>query len=66
MRGTIHPLPPYTFMAWCSVEALGQLYLYLTFYHMTKLFWESQRMNYNVQDTVYKTQLRKGLEDRNF
>jgi hypothetical protein len=29
MRGAIHPLPQYAFMAWCSVEALGQLYLYL-------------------------------------
>jgi hypothetical protein len=25
------PLPHYTFMAWCSVKAQGQLYLYLLF-----------------------------------
>jgi hypothetical protein len=30
MRGAIHPLPPYAFMAWCSVKAQGQLYHNLT------------------------------------
>jgi hypothetical protein len=29
MNGAIPPLPQYAFMAWCSVEAQGQLYLYL-------------------------------------
>jgi hypothetical protein len=29
MRGAVHPLPQYAFMAWCSVKAQGQLYLYL-------------------------------------
>jgi hypothetical protein len=29
MNGAIPPLPQYVFMAWCSVEAQGQLYLYL-------------------------------------
>jgi hypothetical protein len=28
--GAIPPLPQYAFMAWCSVKAQGQLYLYLT------------------------------------
>jgi hypothetical protein len=27
MHGTIHPLPFYAFMAWCSVKAHGQLYI---------------------------------------
>jgi hypothetical protein len=27
MCGTIHPLPQYALMAWCSVKAEGQLYL---------------------------------------
>jgi hypothetical protein len=27
MRGAIPPLPQYAFMAWCSFEAQGQLYL---------------------------------------
>jgi hypothetical protein len=27
MRGAIHPLPQYAFMAWCSVKAQGQLHL---------------------------------------
>jgi hypothetical protein len=30
-RGAVHPLPQYVFMAWCSVKAKGQLYLYLGF-----------------------------------
>jgi hypothetical protein len=29
MSGAIPPLPQYAFMAWCSVKAQGQLYLYL-------------------------------------
>jgi hypothetical protein len=29
MHGAIPPLPEYAFMAWCLVEAQGQLYLYL-------------------------------------
>jgi hypothetical protein len=29
MCGAISPLPHYAFMAWCSVKAQGQLYLYL-------------------------------------
>jgi len=29
MCRVIHPIPPYTFMAWCAVKAQGQLYLYL-------------------------------------
>jgi hypothetical protein len=28
MRGAIPPQPHYAFMAWCSVKAQGQLYLY--------------------------------------
>jgi hypothetical protein len=30
MSGAIPPLPQYAFMAWNSVKAQGQLYLYLT------------------------------------
>jgi len=30
MRGDIPTLPRYAFMAWCSVKAQGQIYLYLT------------------------------------
>jgi hypothetical protein len=29
MREVTPPLPQYAFMAWCSVKAQGQLYLYL-------------------------------------
>jgi hypothetical protein len=29
MSGAIPPLPQYAFIAWCSVKAQGQLYLYL-------------------------------------
>jgi hypothetical protein len=28
MSGDIPPLPQYAFMAWCSVKAQGQLYLF--------------------------------------
>jgi hypothetical protein len=28
MRGVTHPIPQYALMAWCSVKAQGQLYLY--------------------------------------
>jgi len=28
MSGTISPLTPYAFMAWCSVKAQRQLYFY--------------------------------------
>jgi hypothetical protein len=45
MRGAIPPLSQYAFMAWCSVKAQGQLYLYLfipcfkksSFMHSSKL-----------------------------
>jgi len=30
MSGALPSLPRYAFMAWCSVKAQGQLYLYLT------------------------------------
>jgi len=30
MSGSMPPLLQYAFMAWCSVKAQGQLYLYLT------------------------------------
>jgi hypothetical protein len=29
MSGAVPPLPQYTFMAWCSIKAQGQLYLFL-------------------------------------
>jgi hypothetical protein len=29
MSGAIPPFPEYAFMAWCSIKAQGQLYLYL-------------------------------------
>jgi hypothetical protein len=32
MRGTIHSLPQYAFMALCSVKAQGQLHLYYSHY----------------------------------
>jgi hypothetical protein len=36
MRGALPPLPQYTFMAWCSVQSQGQLYLlHFTFLYYT-------------------------------
>jgi hypothetical protein len=29
MLGAIRPLPQYAFLAWCTVKARGQLYLYI-------------------------------------
>jgi hypothetical protein len=34
MRGALPPLPQYAFMAWYSVKAQGQLYLYVTLYKL--------------------------------
>jgi hypothetical protein len=42
MRGAIPPLPQYAFMAWCPVEARGQLYLYLMNNYFAKML-EFQR-----------------------
>jgi hypothetical protein len=40
MSRVIPPLPQFAFMAWCSVKAQGQLYLY----HAMKAFWGSAGM----------------------
>jgi len=40
MRGAVHPHPPYTFMAWCSVKEQGQLYFYI--------------LNFASPETVFK------------
>jgi hypothetical protein len=37
MRGAIYPLHHYAFMAWCSLKAQGQLYLYLLKHSIDKL-----------------------------
>jgi len=34
MCEAIPPLPQYAFVAWCSVKAQGQLYLYLVLYYL--------------------------------
>jgi len=34
MSGSIPLLPQYASMAWCSVKAQGQLYLYFTFHDL--------------------------------
>jgi len=34
MRRAIPPLPQYAFMAWCSVKAQRQVYLYLPYVFM--------------------------------
>jgi len=30
----VYVIPQYAFMAWCSVKAQGQIYLYLTFQYI--------------------------------
>jgi hypothetical protein len=43
MSGAILPLPQYLSMAWCSVEAQGQLYLYLISYKISSfLLWPNK------------------------
>jgi hypothetical protein len=39
MRGAIHPLPQYAFMAWCLVKAQGQLYFYVNFINYENYLW---------------------------
>jgi hypothetical protein len=50
MRGAIPPLPPYTFMAWCSVKAQGQLYL-LPFSFTSLRNSEWKRICHNERNT---------------
>jgi hypothetical protein len=50
MSGAIPPLPQYAFMAWCSVEAQGQLYLYLYLLYMNYLLI---KMNDGVSYSSY-------------
>jgi len=51
MSGAIHPLPQYASMAWCSVKAQGQLYLYL--YLDVILLKMMKMMMPEVGSTVY-------------
>jgi hypothetical protein len=45
MKGAMPPIPQYAFMAWCSVKAQGQLYLYLSFCMDEKLFLSNEGKN---------------------
>jgi hypothetical protein len=40
IRGAIHPLPQYAFMAWCSVRAQGQLYIFLVTVQQLAMIWK--------------------------
>jgi hypothetical protein len=45
MRGAIHSLPQYTFMAWCSVESTGQLQMFpMRKDAMSRLEWMLKKM----------------------
>jgi hypothetical protein len=46
MSAAIPPLPQYAFMAWCSVKAQGQLYLYLL---LDKCEWVASRPDRFIQ-----------------
>jgi len=56
MNGAILPLPQYAFMAWCSVKAQGQLYLYSNIYgssnayegHLKFIEFVSARLSYSL------------------
>jgi len=45
MNGAISPLPQYAFMAWCSVKAQGQLYLYYQFHCIHVLTFKGRHLN---------------------
>jgi hypothetical protein len=42
MSGAILPLPQYSFMAWCSVKAQGQLYLYIHILCHVQIFFTAK------------------------
>jgi hypothetical protein len=52
MHGAIPPLSQYAFMAWCSVKAQGQFYLYilplLTSYKCCKFTMKFMLFHFNV------------------
>jgi hypothetical protein len=54
MSGVIPPLPQYACMAWCSVKAQGQLYVYLLPFFSTSLSLVWLVGNYNQFYTVQK------------
>jgi hypothetical protein len=61
MFGAIPSFPQYTFMAWCSVKAQGQLYFYLylslmslSWYNMTWKKNLSRISTYKVEDIFVK------------
>jgi hypothetical protein len=51
MRGAIPSRPQYVFIAWCSVKAQGQLYLYLSFTFI--IGKEGQIDNWGLDNIVY-------------
>jgi len=53
MSGAIRPLPQYASTAWCSVKALGQLYLYLCHYIVSVLYSViKQYVNYSYSPSI--------------
>jgi hypothetical protein len=56
MSGAIPPLPQYAFMAWCSVKAQGQLYLY--FILTTRCIWDD-----NIKITSMADNIKMGLKE---
>jgi hypothetical protein len=55
MNGAVPPLPHYAFMAWCSVKAQGQLYLYVefTFFYIIQVLWCRGLQHSTYQMSVY-------------
>jgi hypothetical protein len=54
MSGAIPLLPQYAFMAWCSVKAQGQLYLYLLY--QSFMFFTLQEVLWGV--TAFKEEFK--------
>jgi hypothetical protein len=52
MRRAIPPIPQYAFMAWCSVEAQGQLYFMLHVYPPSFFEFNTQRRERQIADLL--------------
>jgi hypothetical protein len=53
MNGVIPPHPQYAFMAWCSVEAQGQLYLFTFYLQVSKFCTENNIQTFRLLDTQH-------------
>jgi hypothetical protein len=53
VSGAIPPLSQYAFMAWCSVKAQGQLYLFTFYIDVNKYIYVPNMVYLNSDSVVY-------------